>query len=148
MPLLFTLCRLIQHISSKWSDHHQCLVNQSSFILTSQSGSVEFSHFLFTAAEDRRCVSLIVSYQAWLDYIQAGVDRLTDTYLTFFCPSDEDTGPVVRVGFLFLGLPGPRRAGLRGVSSFLLPRADVNRPEEIGESPEILYTWYFLRFLK
>ncbi|TNN25109.1 hypothetical protein EYF80_064762 [Liparis tanakae] len=37
---------------------------------------------------------------------------------------DEDTGPVVRVGFRFLGRPGPRRAGLRGVSSFLLAHAD------------------------
>lgn len=53
-------------------------------------------------------------------------DGLTDTHLTFLWPSDEDTGPVVRVGFRFLGRPGPRRAGLRGVSSFLLARADVN----------------------
>lgn len=56
----------------------------------------------------------------------ASVDGLNDTHLTFLWPSDEDTGPVVRVGFRFLGRPGPRRAGLRGVSSFLLAHADVN----------------------
>lgn len=52
-------------------------------------------------------------------------DGLSDTHLTFLWPSDEDTGPVVRVGFRFLGLPGPRLAGLRGVSSFLFAHADV-----------------------
>lgn len=56
----------------------------------------------------------------------ASGDGLTDTHLTFLWPSDEDTGPVVRVGFRFLGRPGPRRAGLRGVSSLLLAHADVN----------------------
>lgn len=62
----------------------------------------------------------------------ASVDGLTDTHLTFLWPSDEDTGPVLMVGFLFLGRPGPRRAGLRGVSSFLLVHADVNTERQRG----------------
>lgn len=57
---------------------------------------------------------------------KASRDGLTDTHLTFLWPSVEDTGPVARVGFLFLGRPGPRRAGLRGVSSFLHNQEDVN----------------------
>lgn len=40
------------------------------------------------------------------------------TYLTFFCGSEETTG-TRPVDFRFRGRPGPRRAGLRGVSSFL-----------------------------
>ena len=56
-------------------------------------------------------------------------DGLSDTYLTFLWLSDEDTGPIVRVGFLFLGRPGPRRAGLRGVSSFLLANVHAHREE-------------------
>ena len=63
----------------------------------------------------------------------ASVDGLNDTHLTFLCPSDEDTGPVVRVGFRFLGRPGPRRAGLRGVSSFLLAHADANTQADRGQ---------------
>lgn len=50
------------------------------------------------------------------------------THLTFLCPSDKDTGPVVKAGFRFLGRPGPRLAGLRGVSSFLLANTDGNTP--------------------
>lgn len=46
-------------------------------------------------------------------------DCLADTHLAFLWLSVEDTGQVERVGFRFLGRPGPRRAGLRGVSSFL-----------------------------
>lgn len=49
---------------------------------------------------------------------------LSGTHLTFLWPSDDDTRPVMRVGFRFLGRPGPRRAGLRGVSSFLFEHAD------------------------
>lgn len=56
----------------------------------------------------------------------ASGDGLSVTHLTFLWPSDEHTGPVVRVGFRFLGRPGPRRAGLRGVSSFLFAHTDVN----------------------
>lgn len=56
----------------------------------------------------------------------ANVDELSDAHLTFLWPSDKGTGPVARVGFRFLGRPGPRRAGLRSVSSFLLAHADVN----------------------
>lgn len=44
----------------------------------------------------------------------------TSTHLTFLWPSDEDAGPEAKAGFRFLGRPGPRLAGLRGVSSFLL----------------------------
>lgn len=40
------------------------------------------------------------------------------TYLAFFCGSGGTTGPRP-VDFRFRGRPGPRRAGLRGVSSFL-----------------------------
>lgn len=61
------------------------------------------------------------------DWIIASQRRWAcDTYLTFLWPSDEDTGPEVRVGFRFLGRPGPRLAGLRGVSSFLLANTDLN----------------------
>lgn len=63
----------------------------------------------------------------------ASGDGLSDTHLTFLWPSDEETGPVVRVGFRFLGRPGPRRAGLRGVSSFLLAHADGNTQEDREE---------------
>lgn len=44
----------------------------------------------------------------------------TSTHLTFLWPSDEDAGPEAKAGFRFLGRPGPRLAGLRGVSSFLM----------------------------
>lgn len=54
------------------------------------------------------------------------VDGLSDTHLIFLWPSDDDSGPVARVGFRFLGRPGPRRAGLRGVSSFLLAHTERN----------------------
>lgn len=40
------------------------------------------------------------------------------TYLTFFCGSGGAISPRP-VDFRFRGRPGPRRAGLRGVSSFL-----------------------------
>lgn len=56
----------------------------------------------------------------------ASGDGLSVTHLTFLWPSDEDTGPVERVGFRFLGRPGPRLAGLRGVSSFLFAHTDVD----------------------
>lgn len=56
----------------------------------------------------------------------ASSDELTVTHLTFLWLSNEDTGLVVRVGLRFLGRPGPRRAGLRGVSSFLFAHKDMN----------------------
>lgn len=46
------------------------------------------------------------------------------TNLTFFCGSEGATGPRP-VDFRFRGRPGPRRAGLRGVSSFLKKRQCV-----------------------
>lgn len=49
------------------------------------------------------------------------------THLTFLWPSDKDTGPEAKAGFRFLGRPGPRLAGLRGVSSFLLANTQVVR---------------------
>lgn len=57
-------------------------------------------------------------------------DGLSVTHLTFLWPSNNDTGLVVRVGLRFLGRPGPRRAGLRGVSSFLFAHEDVNTQKD------------------
>lgn len=56
-----------------------------------------------------------------------------ETHLTFLWLSDEDAGPVTRVGFRFLGRPGPRRAGLRGVSSFLFAHEDCKHTERERE---------------
>lgn len=59
------------------------------------------------------------------------------THLTFLCPSDKDTGPAAKAGFLFLGRPGPRLAGLRGVSSFLLANTDVKAPVIRGQAQRV-----------
>lgn len=87
-----------------------------------------FSHFLFVPMRQSPYASVNRgSYQARLDRSQPSRDGLSDTHLTFLWTSDEDTGPAVSVGFRFLGRPGPRRAGLRGVSSFLLAHATTHR---------------------
>lgn len=59
----------------------------------------------------------------------------TSTHLTFLWPSDEDTGPEAKAGFRFLGRPGPRLAGLRGVSSFLLANTGGNAHEGSEADP-------------
>lgn len=43
----------------------------------------------------------------------------THTHLIFLWVSEEEPGPAAGVDLRFLGRPGPLRAGLRGVSSFL-----------------------------
>lgn len=97
-------------------------------VATFLNDSAVFSHFLLMPMRFTPCMLVIQRvYQARLDYSNLAEMGLSDTYLTFLWPSDDDTGPVVTIGFLFLGRPGPLRAGLRGVSSFLFANTCMQR---------------------
>lgn len=100
---------------------------------TSLNGLTAFSHFLFMPMKGSPCMPL-----ENFGLKPVSIDELSDAHLTFLWPSDEDTGPVVRVGFRFLGRPGPLLAGLRSVSSFLLAHTDANSTQTERNS-EILH---------